>query len=325
VSERFLGCYARRFTAPISAFKAIMGTLPAQWSRLDKDGVKRISAEPWKPKDPNKVVTGFEYEMESYGRNVVARYLEVAGISADKLKKAETPFLDEAKDPSGVEYNSSSTTAATLALGSGIRSIFTGGEVAAVTVAKWYQCPTCGTAKKKSPVKPGAGFHGVEGELNRAAASIGMACLYGARLCRHDLLRAITRLAEQFHKWTPLSTRKLHRMMEYYNHTTSYKQYAFIGDLWRDLEVAVFVDADWASDRSDYKSTTGGMLVLIGPNSFFPVAFMSQKQGSVSASTPEAEVVALLQMLKSLGVPSMDFMDNEATQKILKMEKLRRP
>ncbi len=41
--------------------------------------------------------------MESYAEKVIARYLEVCGMSADTLKKAETPFLDEAKDPSGVE------------------------------------------------------------------------------------------------------------------------------------------------------------------------------------------------------------------------------
>ena len=59
---------------------------------------------------------------------------------------------------------------------------------------------------------------------------------------------------------------------------------------------------------------------------------MSQKQGCVSVSTPEAEVVALMQMIKNLGIPSLDFLDivfgrptyikvyedNEATQKILK-------
>ncbi len=90
-----------------------------------------------------------------------------------------------------------------------------------------------------------------------------MASLYASRLCRADLLRAITRLAEQFHTWTVLSTRKLHRMMEYYNTTKSYKQYGIIGDDLSELEVAIFVDADWASDRSDYKSTTGGLLVLL--------------------------------------------------------------
>ncbi len=62
-----------------------MGTLPSQWSRLDTNGVKRTQAEPWRPKDPNRTVVGFEYEMESYAENVIARYLEVGGLSADKL------------------------------------------------------------------------------------------------------------------------------------------------------------------------------------------------------------------------------------------------
>ena len=112
-----------------------------------------------------------------------------------------------------------------------------------------------------------------------------MACLYSARLCRPDMLRAITRLAEKFHKWTPLDSRKLHRLMEYYNTTGGYKQYAFIGDKWEDLEVAVFVDADLASDKSDFKSTTGGMLVLLGPNSFFPSP-TSHKNKARSARAP---------------------------------------
>ena len=48
--------------------------------------------------------------------------------------------------------------------------------------------------------------------------------------------------------------------------------------------------------------------MLIGPHSFFPLAHLAVKQGAVSTSTPEAEIVALLQMLKGVGVPSMDFL-----------------
>ena len=65
-SERFLGCYNRRFSAPISAFGELMGNLPSQWSRLDASGVKRTKAEPWQPADPGKVVIDFEYQMTSY-------------------------------------------------------------------------------------------------------------------------------------------------------------------------------------------------------------------------------------------------------------------
>ena len=63
-----------------------MGTLPSQWSRLDANGAKRTQAEQRRPKDPNRTVVCFEYEVESYADNVIARYLEVGGLSADKLK-----------------------------------------------------------------------------------------------------------------------------------------------------------------------------------------------------------------------------------------------
>jgi hypothetical protein len=78
------------------------------------------------------------------------------------------------------------------------------------------------------------------------------ASIYGARLARHDLLRAIQRLAEKFHAWSPLETKKLHRLVEYINSTLDYRQYAFIGDDWSELELAIFVDADLASDKLDY-------------------------------------------------------------------------
>ena len=102
---------------------------------------------------------------------------------------------------------------------------------------------------KKVPL-PGSGFAVEKGELNRNAAAVNMAALYAGRLARFDVLRAIQRLAEAHHKWEPRHTKKLHRLIEYINTTLHHKQYGFIGDSWEDLEIAVFVDADWASDLS---------------------------------------------------------------------------
>ena len=73
-SERFLGCYNRRFSAPISAFGELMGNLPSQWSRLDATGVKRTKAEPWQPADPGKIVIGFEYHMTSFDTQILLRF-----------------------------------------------------------------------------------------------------------------------------------------------------------------------------------------------------------------------------------------------------------
>ncbi len=99
-----------------------------------------------------------------------------------------------------------------------------------------------------------------------------MAALYAGRLARFDLLRAIQRLAESFHKWTKRHSQKLHRLMEYINSHLNHLQYGFIGDPWDELQIVEFVDADWASDNQDKKSTTGALLVLFGPNSFYPSA-----------------------------------------------------
>ena len=53
------------------------------------------------------------------------------------------------------------------------------------------------------------------------------------------------------------------------------------------------VDADFAGDTKDARSTSGGYLVLVGPNTFFPLTWLSKRQTSVSRSTTESEVVAM--------------------------------
>uniref|UniRef100_A0AAV1UYB6 Polyprotein n=1 Tax=Peronospora matthiolae TaxID=2874970 RepID=A0AAV1UYB6_9STRA len=50
-----------------------------------------------------------------------------------------------------------------------------------------------------------------------------------------------------------------------------------------------YLDADWAGDHVDRKSTSGYALILMGA----PVSWGSKKQSSVSLSTSEAEYIAL--------------------------------
>ena len=81
-------------------------------------------------------------------------------------------------------------------------------------------------------------------------------------------------------------------------------------------------------------------MVLWGKNSFFPLCALSKKQGCVSHSTSEAEVVALNSIVRTMLIPSLDlwetilqkkvlpivYEDNQATAKIIrsgKFEKLR--
>jgi hypothetical protein len=79
-----------------------------------------------------------------------------------------------------------------------------------------------------------------------------------------------------------------------------------IGDDPSNLELRLYTDADLAGDRPSFRSTTGVLLVLQGPNTWFPLAAISKRQGCVSASTPEAELVAAAHGLRTVMLPQLD-------------------
>jgi hypothetical protein len=55
-SDRYLGCYSRQFTAPVSKFAPTLANMPSQWTRKNDEGEKRTQAIPWKPVNPDKQV-----------------------------------------------------------------------------------------------------------------------------------------------------------------------------------------------------------------------------------------------------------------------------
>ena len=61
-----------------------------------------------------------------------------------------------------------------------------------------------------------------------------------------------------------------------------------------DLELHLFCDADLAGDVNDSKSTSGGLLVLVGPHTWFPLSAISKKQTAASLSSVEAELARYL-------------------------------
>ena len=70
------------------------------------------------------------------------------------------------------------------------------------------------------------------------------------------------------------------------------------------LFLELYCDADYGHP-TDARSTTGGWLVLRGPNTDFPLACIHHKQHATSRSTTEAEDVALAQSLFAEGVPAL--------------------
>ena len=66
-----------------------------------------------------------------------------------------------------------------------------------------------------------------------------------------------------------------------------------VGNHPKDCVIMYFADADFAGSLRDSKSTSGGYLMLLGPQTFVPLAWLCKKQGAVSHSTTEAETISL--------------------------------
>ena len=145
----------------------------------------------------------------------------------------------------------------------------------------------------------------VVGDLAPHACSMLMKLLWLGRLSRPDLLKPVSDLATRITKWSKNNDRELFRLVCYVNATVYYRLVGTIGDDISELSLKLFVDADFAGDRLDAKSTSGGYLVLVGPQSFFPLMWISKRQTSVSRSTTESEVVSLAGALFSEAIPAM--------------------
>jgi len=144
------------------------------------------------------------------------------------------------------------------------------------------------------------------GELQKLAASILMKVLYGARMCRFDLLRPTCRLAQKVTKWDRACDKRLHRLMSYINSTLDHKLYSWVGDEAKDISVGQYADADLAGCPETQRATSGSHLILEGAHTRFVLSAASARQTVCSLSTPEAEIIAAVKALKSSLIPAMD-------------------
>ena len=71
----------------------------------------------------------------------------------------------------------------------------------------------------------------------------------------------------------------------------------------------LFYDASGAGDLKDSKLTSGGILTLVGPNTFVPISWLCKKQGAVSHSTAEVEVISMDAGVRMEGLPALFFWD----------------
>jgi hypothetical protein len=148
-------------------------------------------------------------------------------------------------------------------------------------------------------------------ELNVPAARVIMKLMYCARMARPDLLRTISFLARYLTKWTEDTDNRLHKLMVYVQNSLAYRMYA-----WNDQSSAdgpynlrVYSDSDFAGCSQTQRSTTGSIVFLSRAGSKIPLSYLSKRQGCVSHSTPEAEIVAMDTTIRLLALPLASVVD----------------
>ena len=149
----------------------------------------------------------------------------------------------------------------------------------------------------------------VTGELAPAACKLLMKALWLGRLSRPDIIKPIGDLATCVQKWSRNNDRQAHRLICYIDSTKFHRLVGHVDDCPDDLKLSLYVDADFAGEKAHARSTSGGYLVLAGPNTFFPLAWVSKRQTSTSRSTTESEIVSLAHSLYSEGLPALSLWD----------------
>ena len=143
------------------------------------------------------------------------------------------------------------------------------------------------------------------GVLSKDSARIVLKALYVARIARYDFMWTVNMLAREVTRWTVACDRRLLRLIQYIHQTGEYSQICFVGDPPEDCWLTLFSDASFAGDLRDSKSTSGGFLCLVGPNTYVPLTWICKKQGAVSHSTAEAEVISLDAGIRLEGIPAL--------------------
>ena len=89
------------------------------------------------------------------------------------------------------------------------------------------------------------------GELAPNACKILMKALWLGRLARPDIAKPIGDMASCVRKWSRNNDKQLHRLICYIDTTKTYRLVGQVGDDPRELHLALYVDADFAGEKTD--------------------------------------------------------------------------
>ena len=198
-------------------------------------------------------VTEIIYHMGELFDSCVDLHCVLAKANKDKLPIAATPFLEESGEHFGlgaeVELNEDTAHAALhecLRPGSASSKACSGKKIPP-ELRKEIFGKKKSTPETEPDVEPEP-----NGYMQPHAAKILMKILYGARMARFDLLRAISYLASSVTKWTKQCDEDLFRLICYMHTTRDYRQVAWVGDDLDDVKLRLYADADF-QDAYEHK------------------------------------------------------------------------
>ena len=88
-------------------------------------------------------------------------------------------------------------------------------------------------------------------------------------------------------------------------HTKTHVLTCYVGNKPQDIRVVLFCDASFAGSIQDSNSTSGAYLCLVGSHTFVPITWICKKQGAVSHSSSEAELISLDAGVRLEGIPAL--------------------
>ena len=130
-------------------------------------------------------------------------------------------------------------------------------------------------------------------------------CLYLARIGRPDILWSVNKLARAVTRSTRACDRRLARMISYIHHTNEFRHFCHMGNTAQHRRLGLFQDSDF----EDSKSTSGGVLCILGSRTLVPISWMCKKQTLVSHGSTESEIVSLDAGLRMDGLLALDLWD----------------
>ena len=134
-----------------------------------------------------------------------------------------------------------------------------------------------------------------------------MKVLWMARLCRPDLMKSIGDLTRRLTQWSVADDKRLYGLMTYVNSTQNYVLEGSIKDSMDNLRISLYTDSDHCSGIERTKSTSGVLMAIEGPNSFYPLSWASRRQTANGRSTTEA--ISLASGVFSEGLPAQGLLD----------------